>query len=53
MNFVTKKLDDYTPVKYSNGKYIVSWGLVDNGNGTGSWKYFITNKIILSIGLRQ
>lgn len=44
MNFVTKKLDDYTPVKYSNGKYIVSWGLVDNGNGTGSWRYFITNK---------
>ena len=44
MNFVTDKIDNYVPIKFANGKYIISWGLEKNKDGSYSWKYFFATK---------
>lgn len=44
MNFVTNNIDQYTPIKKVNGKYVISWGLKELGNNQGQWYYFILDK---------
>ena len=44
MNYTTGNIDQYTPISKKNNKYIVNWGLKDNGNSTGEWYYFIEDK---------
>lgn len=34
------KIEDYKPIKFVNGKYIISWGL-SNSNEAPKWYYFI------------
>ena len=35
------KIEDYKPIKFINGKYVISWGLVNYGENAAEWYYFI------------
>jgi len=43
MNVATGKIDQYVPLRKSNGKYIISWGLSPNGKDSYKWMYFISD----------
>ena len=35
------KIEDYKPIKFINGKYVISWGLVNSEESAPKWYYFI------------